>query len=198
MPSGRRPGNGLRGGEPPTDLERQHDGHQLVGSHRDGHTRRRRRGSDRARGARRWRSPARQGSTIASLDRRPALVPAYELAADIAAGVGPGQLGRPTACPEYDVAALVDHLVGAGHRAVALGRGETPTGDEFPHVRLGAATDQLDRLDSDLAATALDGARAMLEPEHRNLVGDGVSRGRARTGRSSPWRCCARPTSRSA
>ncbi len=114
------------------------------------------------------------------------------------AGVGPGQLGRPTACPEYDVAALVDHLVGAGHRAVALGRGETPTGDEFPHVRLGAATDQLDRLDSDLAATALDGARAMLEPEYGILVGDGVSRGRARTGRSSAWRCCARPTSRSA
>jgi len=38
---------------------------------------------------------------------------------------------------------------------------------------LAAATDQLGRLDSDLAATALDGARAMLKPGYRNLMGDG-------------------------
>ncbi|MHB8669059.1 MAG: TIGR03086 family metal-binding protein [Acidimicrobiales bacterium] len=162
-------------------------------------------------------------------DRRPALFQAYEHAAEIVAGVEPGRLGRPTACPEYDVAALVDHLVGAAHRAAALGRGETPTGEEFPHVELddaaeqlrqagkeaqagwsddarlaatvtmpwgeiytgetlvdmylaelathtwdlAAATGQLGRLDADLAATALDGAHAMLKPEYRNLMAEG-------------------------
>ncbi|MHB8328593.1 MAG: TIGR03086 family metal-binding protein, partial [Acidimicrobiales bacterium] len=171
----------------------------------------------------------RQGVTMTSPDRRPALFQAFEHAADVVAGVEPGQLGLPSACPEYDVAALVDHLVGAGHRAVALGRGETPTGDEFPHVELAdapeqlrragkeaqaawsddarlaatitmpwgetytgstlvdmylaelathawdlaAATDQLSALHTELAVTALDGARSMLKPEYRNLMGDG-------------------------
>ncbi len=162
-------------------------------------------------------------------NHRPALFQAYEHAADIVVGVDTGQLAYPTPCPEYDVATLVDHLVGAGQRAVTLGRGETPTGEEFPHVELAdapaalrsagkeareawsddarlaatvtmpwgetytgstvvdmylaelathtwdlaAATDQLGRLDSDLASTALDGARSMLKREYRNLMGDG-------------------------
>lgn len=166
---------------------------------------------------------------MTSLDRRPALFQAYDHAADVVEGVDEGQLRRSTACSEYDVAALVDHLVGAGHRAAALGRGETPTGDEFPHVELSdaseqlrlagkeaevawsddarlaatvtmpwgetytgatlvdmylaelathawdlaAATRQLDRLDTELATTALDGAHAMLKPEYRNLPGKG-------------------------
>ena len=76
-------------------------------------------------------------------DRRPTLVLAYDHAADIVAGVDTGQLGRSTSCPAFDVAALIDHLVGAGQRAVDLGRGETPTGDEFPHVELTDAPDQL-------------------------------------------------------
>lgn len=80
---------------------------------------------------------------MTSPDRRPALSRAYEHAADITAGVEPAQLARPTSCPEYDVASLIDHLVGAGHRAAALGRGEAPTGDEFPHVELGDAPEQL-------------------------------------------------------
>ena len=29
-------------------------------------------------------------------------------------------------CPKYDVAGLIDHLVEAGHRAAALGRGQAP------------------------------------------------------------------------
>jgi len=163
-------------------------------------------------------------------DRRPALYEAYGQAADIVAGIRPDQLGAPTSCPAYDVAGLVDHIVGAGHRAAALGRGETPVGDEFPHVELSdapdelargrkeaeagwaddarlsatttmpwgevyvgstlvdmylaelaahawdlaSATGQLERLDdAGLAVTALEGARAMLKPEYRNLAEPG-------------------------
>ena len=162
-------------------------------------------------------------------DRRETLVLAYDHAAEVVAGVDMNQLHLATACPDYDVAALIDHLVGAGQRAVELGRGQTPSGDEFPHVeladapdllrqaakdaraawtddtRLGAtttmpwgetytgstlvdmyltelathswdlaaATGQLDRLDSDLAASALDAARSMLKPEYRNQLGEG-------------------------
>lgn len=64
-------------------------------------------------------------------------------AAAVATRVRADQLGLPTPCPAYDVAALVDHLVGAGWRAAALGRGETPTGEEFPHVQLADAPAQL-------------------------------------------------------
>ncbi len=166
---------------------------------------------------------------MTSPDRRPAFFQAYEQAADVVANVEPGQLGRPTACPEYDVATLIDHLVGAAHRAATIGRGETPPGDEFPHVDLkdapeqlrragteaeaawaddsrladtvtmpwgetytgstlidmylaelathtwdlAAASDQLTRLDDELATTALEGARAMLKPEYRNAMGEG-------------------------
>ncbi len=162
-------------------------------------------------------------------DRRPALYLAYQQAAEIAAGVDEAQLVEPTPCPDYDVAALVDHLVGASWRAAALGRGEAPGGGEFPHVELAdapdqlgragkdaeaawsddarlsatvpmpwgetytgatlvdmylaeiaahswdlaVATGQLQRLDDGLARTALDGARAMLKPEYRNVMGPG-------------------------
>ena len=78
-------------------------------------------------------------------DRRRALVAAYDHAAQVVAGVRPDQLTSPTPCPDYDVAALVDHLVGAGWRAVELGRGTTPTGEEFPHVDLADAPRQLRR-----------------------------------------------------
>lgn len=162
-------------------------------------------------------------------DHRADLIRSYDLAADIAAGVRPEQLAGATACHDFDVAALIDHLVGAAWRAAALGRGEPPTGEEFPHVELSdapgqlrragedaeqawaddarltatttmpwgevydgrtlvnmylaelaahswdlaAATGQLDRLDPSIAAPALDGARAMLKPEYRDLMETG-------------------------
>jgi uncharacterized protein (TIGR03086 family) len=162
-------------------------------------------------------------------DRRPFLMRSYAHAAAVAAGVRPDQLGTPTPCSQLDVAGMVDHLVGAGWRAVALGRGEAPTGAEFPHVALAdaplqlrgagaeaeaawaddgtltattpmpwgetyagatlvdmylvelaahawdlaAATGQLDSLDPALAGPALDGARAMLKPEYRDVQGPG-------------------------
>ena len=36
------------------------------------------------------------------------------------------EFGLPRPCPKYDVAGLIDHLVEAGHRAAALGRGQAP------------------------------------------------------------------------
>src|SRR5277367_2497181 len=45
----------------------------------------------------------------------------------IVSGMAAGELGRPTPCPEYDVAALIDHLVEAGRRAAAFGRRRVPS-----------------------------------------------------------------------
>jgi uncharacterized protein (TIGR03086 family) len=87
--------------------------------------------------------PDTSASTPTAADRRPALFAAFQHAAGVTAGVRPDQLGGPTPCPDFDVTALVDHLVGAGWRAVALGRGETPGGEEFPHVELSDAPLQL-------------------------------------------------------
>ncbi|HZD66675.1 MAG TPA: TIGR03086 family metal-binding protein [Acidimicrobiales bacterium] len=161
-------------------------------------------------------------------DARSALYAAYRLAADVASRIRSTQLELATPCPAFDVAALVDHLVGAGERAVALGRGETPTGEDFPHVALAEAPDHLRRAgrdaaaawaddgrlaatitmpwgesytgsdlvdmylaelathawdlatatnqhlgDEELAATALEAARAIVRPEYRNLAGEG-------------------------
>jgi uncharacterized protein (TIGR03086 family) len=168
---------------------------------------------------------------VAEPDRRSTLFASYENAAVIVSAIGLEQLGDPTPCPRYDVAGLIDHLVEAGHRAAALGRGQAPTpGDESPHVELsdapaqlrraaqeaagawgdeaalsssfampwgeeytGAtlvdmylaelaahswdlarATGQLDRLDPSLARPALDGARAMIKPQYRNMVEPGA------------------------
>jgi uncharacterized protein (TIGR03086 family) len=160
-------------------------------------------------------------------DRRSTLLDSYENAAVIVSGIGAADLSRPTPCPNYDVAGLVDHLVEAGRRAAALGRGQVPPpGDDSAHValsdapgqlrqaaedaaqawgddsRLSAtftmpwgeeytgptlvdmylaelaahawdlarATGQIDELDPSIAVAALEGARAMIKPEYRNMV----------------------------
>jgi Mycothiol maleylpyruvate isomerase N-terminal domain len=41
----------------------------------------------------------------------------------IVSGIDADELDHPTPCPKYDVAGLIDHLIEAGHRAAALGRG---------------------------------------------------------------------------
>ena len=76
-------------------------------------------------------------------DRRQNLYATYELAAHVAARVSKDDLSMPTPCPDFDVATLVDHLVGAADRAVALGRGEAPRSEEFPHVDLADAPELL-------------------------------------------------------
>jgi Mycothiol maleylpyruvate isomerase N-terminal domain len=59
---------------------------------------------------------------MADSDRRSTLLDSYENAAVIVSGIAADELGHPTPCPGYDVAALIDHLVEAGHRAAAPGR----------------------------------------------------------------------------
>src|SRR6202453_5013557 len=77
-------------------------------------------------------------------DRRSMLLNSYENAAVIVSGIAADELGHPTPCPKYDVAGLIGHLVEAGHRAAALGRGQAPPpGDESPHVDLSDAPRQL-------------------------------------------------------
>lgn len=80
---------------------------------------------------------------MSSADRRPSFFQAYDHAAEVVAGVQPDQLRGPTPCPQYDVATLIDHLVGAGHRAAAMGRGVVPSAEEFPHVELADAPSEL-------------------------------------------------------
>jgi len=91
---------------------------------------------------------------MAEPDRRSTLLASYENAAVIVSATDPGQLACPTPCPKYDVAALIDHLVEAGHRAAALGRGQIPPpGDEPPHVELSDGPSQLRRAATEAAAT---------------------------------------------
>jgi len=168
---------------------------------------------------------------VADSDRRSTLLDSYENAAVIISGIVADELSHPTPCPKYDVAALIDHLVEAGHRAAALGGAQAPPpGDESPHVQLsdapgqlriaaeeaaqawsddsslslrhrmpwgeeytGAslvdmylaelaahawdlarATGQIDKLDPSLALPALEGARAMIKPQYRNMVEPGA------------------------
>lgn len=92
-------------------------------------------------------------------DRRDTLRQSYANAAAIAGGVRADQLGDPTPCPDFDVATLVDHLVGAGWRAAALGRGEAPTGAEFPHVALTDAPAELAAAGAEAAEAWGDDAR---------------------------------------
>jgi uncharacterized protein (TIGR03086 family) len=167
---------------------------------------------------------------MADPGRRSTLLASYENAAAIVSGIDAEQLGHPTPCRKYDVAGLIDHIVEAGHRAAALGRGQAPPpGDRSPHVELsdapgqlrraaqeaaqawgddsrlssrftmpwgeeytGAAlvdmylaelaahawdlaraTGQLDELNPSLAWPALEGARAMIKPEYRDMVEPG-------------------------
>jgi uncharacterized protein (TIGR03086 family) len=85
-------------------------------------------------------------------DRRSILVDSYENAAVIVSGIDAGALGHPTPCRKYDVAGLVDHIVEAGHRAAALGRGQTPPPeDDSPHVELSDAPGQLRRAGKEAA-----------------------------------------------
>jgi uncharacterized protein (TIGR03086 family) len=168
---------------------------------------------------------------MATPDRRSTLIDAFENAAVIVSGISPEQLRNATPCSGYDVAALIDHVVEAGHRAAALGQGQAPpSGDASPHVELteapgrlrsaardaglawaddirlvstatmpwgeaytGAAlidmyllelavhawdlawaTEQLEWLDSTLAAPALSAARAFIKPKFRDMVGPGA------------------------
>lgn len=97
---------------------------------------------------------------MADPDRRSTLLNSYENAAVIVSGIAAEELGRPTPCRNYDVAGLVDHLVEAGHRAAALGRGQAPPpGDDSPHLELSDAPDQLRRAAEEAAQAWGDHSR---------------------------------------
>jgi uncharacterized protein (TIGR03086 family) len=93
-------------------------------------------------------------------DRRRTLLESYENAAVIVSGIDAEDLDNPTPCRKYDVARLVDHIVEAGHRAAALGRGRTPApGDLSPHVELSDAPGQLRHAAEDAARAWDDESR---------------------------------------
>ena len=96
---------------------------------------------------------------MAATDHRRDLVRSYQLAAEVVASVRPEQLQGRTPCPDYDVASLIDHLVGAGWRAVALGRGQEPTDADFPHIELADAPDDLRRAGKEAEEAWADDAR---------------------------------------
>src|ERR1700735_4126956 len=97
---------------------------------------------------------------MADSDRRSTLLDSYENAAVIISGIVADELSHPTPCPKYDVAALIDHLVAAGHRAAALGGGQAPPpGDESPHVQLSDAPGQLRRAAEEAAQAWGEGFR---------------------------------------
>ncbi len=93
-------------------------------------------------------------------DRRGILIDAYENAAVIVSGIRPDQLRNSTPCPGYDVAGMIDHVVEAGHRVAALGRGQAPpSGDASPHVELAEAPDRMRSAKQEAAAAWADGTR---------------------------------------
>jgi hypothetical protein len=98
---------------------------------------------------------------MADPDHRGTLADAYENAAVIVSGIGADELGHPTPCHSYDVAAMIDHLVEAGRRAAVLGRGQAPPpGDKSPHVALLDAPGQL-RSAAEEAARAWGGETSL-------------------------------------
>jgi uncharacterized protein (TIGR03086 family) len=61
-------------------------------------------------------------------DPRTHLRRAFDQASSVVAGVTPQQLSDSTPCTEFDVTALLGHLVGVGYRVAEVGRGSS-TGD---------------------------------------------------------------------
>jgi hypothetical protein len=115
---------------------------------------------------------------MADPDRRSTLLDSYENAAVIVSGIAADELSHPTPCPNYDVAALIDHLVEAGHRAAALGCGQAPPpGDQSPHVGLSDAPGQLRSAAEQAAQAWGDDSSLSLtsESELWTMTPDGVS-----------------------
>lgn len=78
-------------------------------------------------------------------DPRPDFFTAARIACDTVAGVAPAQLADPTPCAEFDVRALLGHLVGVFHRIASVASGAAAVGHVPPVTRVpddgwGAAT----------------------------------------------------------
>lgn len=68
-------------------------------------------------------APAPSTGSATSSDLRPALSNAFDQAEAVIASVTPDQLTRPTPCTEWDVRALLSHLVLVARRIAAVGEG---------------------------------------------------------------------------
>jgi uncharacterized protein (TIGR03086 family) len=66
------------------------------------------------------------GTFHLDIDPRPLFAAATETATEVIGNVRADQLANPTPCTEYDVRALLRHLVGVVPRVVAMGRGDDP------------------------------------------------------------------------
>jgi uncharacterized protein (TIGR03086 family) len=87
-------------------------------------------------------------------DPRPAYRTALDWVSGLAAAVRPDQLDLPTPCTEYDVRALLGHLITTVRRAVAIAEGSSPF--DVPVVVTGVP-------DADLAATYAHDAKLALD-----------------------------------
>ena len=63
---------------------------------------------------------------LGAVDPRLPFTKAIAGAGRIIAGVRPSQLGEPTPCADFDVRALLGHMVGVLHRVAAVARSEDP------------------------------------------------------------------------
>lgn len=69
-------------------------------------------------------------ATTITDDPRTTFDHAVALATAVMGRVGPHQLTNPTPCPDYDVRALLGHMVLVLRRVATLGRGEVPVAHE--------------------------------------------------------------------
>ncbi|MFG3257214.1 TIGR03086 family metal-binding protein [Streptomyces sp. NPDC048172] len=72
-------------------------------------------------------------------DPRPLFARALDQTGKLVESVGPDELSGPTPCAEYDVRALLGHVVGVLHKLAGVGTGAD--GREFPDVVEGVADD---------------------------------------------------------
>ena len=96
-------------------------------------------------------------------DRRPELYRAFGHAAGIIEGTRPDQLAGPSPCAAWDVAELVDHMVFAARRVVAVGRGEAPAEAGTPHVELDEAPAEVRRAGQEAESAWSDDSRLRME-----------------------------------
>ena len=94
--------------------------------------------------------PGTPATPYGAEDPRLAFAKAVALGTAVIGRVSPQQLVNPTPCPEYDVRALLGHLVTVLRRVAALGRGDDPFGpqvaaaverDAFQQAWMAAADD---------------------------------------------------------
>ena len=82
---------------------------------------------------------SRPATSTTADDPRPRYRSAQRWVGDLLAGVRPDQFDSPTGCPDFDVRALVGHLVSTVERARVIGAGGSP--DDVPFVTAGIADD---------------------------------------------------------